>query len=112
MALSQYPSKQEELDHLASFVADLPRTSYLADIMPDVLRCTQDAIRNDIGYIPIGKMISDVVEARKELQELGKQTAEFKRKAQIEADVLESRARRAKQELQEVQAIASRLCRV
>ena len=112
MAISQYPSKQEELDYLAEFIATLPRTSYLADIMPDVLRCVQDAIRNDIGYIPIGRMISDVVEARKELDQLRKDVAETKRKAQIETDVLESRARRAKQELQEVQAIASRLCRV
>ncbi len=112
MALSRFPSKEEELAHLASFVSELPRTSYLADIMPDVLAAVQDAIRNDIGYIPIGRMISDVASAKQELDQLRKQIAETRKKAQVEADILESRARRAREELQEVQAVANRLCRV
>lgn len=108
--LPNCPTKTQEIAHLAEFIGALPRTSYLADIMPDVATAVEDAIRNDVGYIPINRMMADVTAAQKELAELRKTIADERRAAEMELRRLRMAADRAKSELDEVRAMARRLC--
>lgn len=47
--LSETPTKQEELDHFASWVAGLPRESYLADLFADTITGVASHIETDGG---------------------------------------------------------------
>lgn len=109
MTLPQFPSKQQEIDHLANFVADLPRSSYLASIMPELAYRVNQAIRNDWLVTTYYELLTEKANLQKELDELRKTIADERKNHENETREIEKRAIRARNELDEIHAIAFRL---
>jgi RPA family protein len=107
--LNNHPTKQEEIDYITGFVASLPRSSYLAAIMPELAACVTNAIRNDWLVTTYSELTNEKTRTQRELEELRK-TIETERKThEANTRAIETRAIRARNELEEIHAIAARL---
>lgn len=107
--LPNCPTKQEEIDHLTAFVSNLPRSSYLAHMMPEFANCATNAIRNDWLVTTYKELIDEKTRTQRELEELRKTIETERKKHETETRAIETRAIRARNELDEIHAIASRL---
>ena len=88
MATTQ-PTKADEKAHLRSFIASLPRNSYLASILGDIEPDIVNAITNDLGFIDFSARIE---EQREHIAEVAR--------LQNEAKQLENRAKDAQRKIE------------
>lgn len=108
-------TKTQEIEGVAEFVASLPRESYLYSMFGGAVEYVADLIKSDIAIEPLPQLMSAIYEAQQDKRRIEKETqAVLASKRELESAVmaLEERAREARQDLQTVNAIASRLCRV
>lgn len=97
-ALPDDPTKAQEAEYLAAFVAQLPRMSYLRAYMSDAVECATDAMRGDMSI----DLMSELRRRRNDLQEvvISKEKeikALYERRSKLLAEIesIERRALRA-----------------
>jgi hypothetical protein len=105
-------TKNEEIAALQNFAASLPVETYLRDILAEVAPLIENAIRSDLGFIPLGELWRDKVQMHEENTAARKANQEQIARLQAEVKDLEKRAARAKADLEEIRNTAARLCRV
>lgn len=104
--LPRNPSKSDEIDHIRMFVDDLPRASYLRDILANVPDDCESLIQQDLG-IPLS--VTGAWEQRKHAEEAIKELHEEAKQLRAECNALETRRSRCLDDIQEARTIARRV---
>jgi hypothetical protein len=106
--LPRCPTKQEEIDHFCSFVAALPRASYLADILANLPEQVEHEIRCDTG-LPLS--VSAAMEARRHEEELLAADLQKAKQLRAELAVLERKIGMARDDIGDLRRAALSIAR-
>lgn len=112
--LAPEPTKQQEIDHLAEFVATLPRWSYLSDYLAGSVAEFSGLIRQDITFPraeTIRRLVAEHAEALDAVNAARKQLAELQTRIAHETARDERRKSSLREELREILTQADAIAR-
>ena len=102
-------TKTQEVDHVTRFVADLPRGSYLADLLADLPTECAALIRSDLSW-PL--TVRQNLEARQRADAELADLREEERKLRRDLETLRGQVSRAQDALAEIRSTAKELARM